>query len=51
MYMDDGQRIMYVAILGGACFLAGNGWISVTDLNTEITQTGGKRKTRRKKRN
>jgi hypothetical protein len=52
--MDDGQRIMYIAILGGACFLAGNGWISVTDLNAEIeqiTQKGGKRKTRRKKRN
>ena len=54
MYMDEGQRIMYIAILGGACFLAGNGWISITDLNTEfsqITKGGSKRKTRRKKRN
>jgi len=55
MYMDDGTRIMYIAILAGACFLAGNGWISVTDLNAEIeqiTQNGGcKRKSRRKKRN
>jgi hypothetical protein len=51
--MDEGKRIMYMAILGGACFLAGNGWISITNIESDIhMQKGGsKRKTRRKKRN
>ena len=52
MYMDT-KRIMYIAILGGACFLAANGWVSITNLNSDIyLQKGGyKRKTRRKNRN
>ena len=51
MYMDT-QRIMYIAILGGACFLAANGWVSITNLNSDIhIQKGGSKKTRRKNRN
>ena len=46
MYMD-GKTILRFAILSGALFLVGNGWISISNLNPEDMK-GGKL-TRRKK--